>query len=216
LFNNYRNQQGVHKELIIILNNDSMNIEAYRLKAKAFTQVSVYQLPERMSLGSCLNYAVNKSRYQIVAKFDDDDYYAPRYLSEGVRELGRTGADIVGKKAHYMYLQGRKVLILRFPKDENKYVRTVAGATLLIRKLVFRKVRFGNRTLGEDVKFCRDSRARGFTIYSASKRNFVAVRRKGSRQHTWIVSDRKLLSNRRIQVIGPVNRFKGYAARWSR
>ncbi|TMV52207.1 glycosyltransferase family 2 protein [Paenibacillus mesophilus] len=212
IFNNYKNQQGINKELIIVLNHDKLVPEHYRRKANAYGSVSVYRLPEKMSLGSCLNFAVNKARYPVIAKFDDDDYYAPRYLSDSIAALAKSKADIVGKRSYYMYLEGKKVLILRFPKGANKFVRTVAGATLVIRKRVFRKVRFGNRTLGEDVKFCRDSRARGFKIYSGSSRSFVAVRRKRSLNHTWIVSDRKLLSNKQVRIIGRVTYYRNFAA----
>lgn len=212
IFNNYRNQSGINKELIIVLNNDKLVLEYYRRKAKAYGRVLVYRLPEKMSLGSCLNFAVSKAQYPVIAKFDDDDYYAPRYLTESIAALARSKADIVGKRSYYMYLEGKKVLILRFPEEANKFVRTVAGATLVFRKRVFRKVRFGNRTLGEDVKFCRDSRARGFRIFSGSRRRFVAVRRRRSLNHTWIVSDRKLLSNKHVRIIGHITYYRKYAA----
>ncbi|WP_220701169.1 MULTISPECIES: hypothetical protein [unclassified Paenibacillus] len=128
--------------------------------------------------------------------------------------LKKTNADVVGKRAHFMYLEGKKLLILRNPQAENRFVKTVAGATLVIRKRVFQKgVRFSNRSLGEDVVFCRDSVAKGFKIYSTGKYNFVAIRRKLSKGHTWTVTDNRLLSGKGVQFIRKVKNFKQYVSK---
>jgi cellulose synthase/poly-beta-1,6-N-acetylglucosamine synthase-like glycosyltransferase len=194
LLNNYHRQRWMRKELIIVLNNDKMKLENYREIAKKYKNVSVYQLPRKASLGKCLNFGVHKSRYSYVAKFDDDDYYAPTYISNSIQTLMKTNADIVGKRAHFMYLEGSKVLIFRFHKAENKFVSIIPGATLVVRRRVFNKVRFPDQNIGEDDKFCLNSRAKGFRIFSAGRFNFAAVRRKNSKNHTWIISDKELLS----------------------
>jgi hypothetical protein len=49
VFQNYRNQTGVQKELIIVLNN-RMSIDLYKKKAKQFKNVFIYQLPEKISI----------------------------------------------------------------------------------------------------------------------------------------------------------------------
>jgi len=113
LFNNYRRQRYPKKELVIILNNDKMKIDLYKKMAKKYKHVQVFKLPEKLSLGTCLNYAVKKTNYSYIAKFDDDDYYAPYYLTDNILTFIRTKADIVGKRTHFMYLQGSKMLALR-------------------------------------------------------------------------------------------------------
>lgn len=194
MFDNYHRQLWKRKELIIILNNDKMKLETYKNKAAKYKNVSVFQLPEETSLGKCLNFAVRKAKYSYIAKFDDDDYYAPSYISESIQALQKTGADIVGKRAHFMYLKGSKVLILRNHQDENKFVSIVPGATLVIRRKVFEKVLFPDQNRGEDDKFCLKSKAKGFKIFSSNKYHFAAIRRKNSQNHTWIISDKELLS----------------------
>lgn len=94
-----------------------------------------------------------------------------------------------------MYLNGKKLLLLRYAKMANKYVPIVQGATLLVKRHVFNRVRFPNRNRGESVKFCSDSRAKGFKIYAGDPYHFIAMRRKNSKDHTWIVSDSHLLAN---------------------
>ncbi len=194
VFNNYRRQRYPKKELIIIINNDKIKLNLYKEMAKKYKHVQIYHLPEQLPLGACLNYAVKKTKHSYIAKFDDDDYYAPNYLTDTLRAFRRTNADIVGKRAHFMYLRGSKMLILRFHKDENRYVSILPGATLVIKREVFRNVQFPNQSIGEDDKFCLDSEAKGYKIYSAGKYNFVAIRRKNSKNHTWIISDKKLLA----------------------
>ncbi|AJS60434.1 glycosyltransferase [Paenibacillus sp. IHBB 10380] len=195
LFNNYYRQRYPKKELIIIINKDNISIGPYKKKLKKYTHVHIYRLPEKVSLGKCLNYAVKKTKLSYIAKFDDDDYYAPNYLSENKQTFDRINADIIGKRAHFMYLQRSKILILRSHKNENQYVSALPGATLVIKRKVFRKVQFPNRSIGEDTDFCRNSKAKGYKIYSAGRYNFAAIRRKNLKSHTWVISDERILAS---------------------
>ncbi|SMF92974.1 Glycosyltransferases, probably involved in cell wall biogenesis [Paenibacillus uliginis N3/975] len=208
LFHNYNRQNYTNKELIVILNNDSLKISEYIQAAKFYKNVRIFSLPDHASLGSCLNYGVQLSKYSYIAKFDDDDYYAPDYLTDSMRLMAKTHADIVGKRAHYMYLSGKKLLLHRYYQKADQYVSMVQGATLLVKKRVFSKVHFPNQTRGECVKFCSNSLARGFKIYAGNPRHFAAIRRKNSTDHTWIVSDNDLLA-RGVKVVkaGNIRRF---------
>jgi hypothetical protein len=85
------------------------------------------------------------------------------------------------------------------------------GATLLVKRNVFQQISFPDRNRGECVKFCSDCAAQGFKIYEGNKYNFAAIRRKNSKDHTWIVSDKKLLS-KSVKVI-KVKNFKKYVTR---
>ncbi|QJD86555.1 glycosyltransferase [Cohnella herbarum] len=208
LFRNFIRQRHPKKELIIIVNNNKAPLSAYQHLAKKLRNVRVFRLPEQYSLGACLNYAIRKTKYSYIAKFDDDDYYAPYYLTGNLQAFKRTSADIIGKRAHYMYLRGSKTLILRFENDENRYVSTLPGATLVIKRKVFNKVRFPNKNVGEDDIFCKRSIKKGYKIYSAQKYNFVAIRRKNSSNHTWIIDDKKLLAlHRKIPNVRKYKKF---------
>lgn len=199
LFRNYGRQNYGKKELIVILNHKNLRTNEYLEAAKPYRNVRIYSMPDHVTLGKCLNYGVKLSRYNLIAKFDDDDYYAPGYLTESMRKLLKTDADIVGKRAHYMYLQGSNRLLLRYADKADKYVSLVQGATLLVKRRVFKRVRFPDLNRGESIGFCSDSLAKGYRIYSGSPYNFIAIRRKNSKDHTWIVSDKDLLS-RKVKV----------------
>lgn len=211
LFDNYRRQNFNPKELIVIINNNDLKINDYITAAKKHKNVRVYKIPEHRSLGFCLNFGVQLAKYSYIAKFDDDDYYATNYLTDSMETLHKSKADIVGKRAHFMYLNDKKLLLVRYSHMENKYVTNLQGATLLIKRNVFQQISFPDRNRGECVKFCSDCAAHGFKIYAGNKYNFAAIRRKNSKDHTWIVSDKKLLS-KSVKVI-KVKNFKKYVTR---
>ncbi|AIQ11089.1 glycosyltransferase [Paenibacillus durus] len=211
IINNYIRQRHPRKELIIIVNNDKIPLAPYQRLAKKHKNIQVFRVPGHQSLGACLNYAVRKAKNSYIAKFDDDDYYAPYYLTDSLQAFKRTKADIIGKRAHYMYLRGSKTLILRFPQDENRPATKLPGATLVIKRDVLNKVRFPNQSVGEDDLFCVRSKRKGYKVYSAGRFNFVAIRRKNSSNHTWIISDKELIAHHR--TIPNVKNYKRFAQR---
>lgn len=193
IIGNYLHQRYKRKELIIVINKDSMDLKEWREKVVMFPDVTVYQLPERVSLGQCLNCGICKAKYPLIAKFDHDDYYSPYYLREQVKALLRTGSSVVGKHACLVYLDASNKLIIRSPHEKKKFVSFVQGGTILFRRSILKHVRFSDITLGEDVRFLRDCAKHGYTIYSTSPYNYVYVRRKNKSTHTWQVSDKRFL-----------------------
>lgn len=195
---NYTQQKWNKKELIIVLNWNKDDLLEWSNLAKNYPNVSVYQLDQSHSLGACLNYAISKCKHPFVAKFDDDDYYAPLYLSGMYRAFARSGASVVGKRSYYTYIQKRRLLIERFPNHQNQSVQRVAGATLTMRKSIFKHLSFDNVSFGEDVRFLNACRRKGLRIYSNNKYNYVCIRRQQRKYHTWHPSDRQLMRGSKI------------------
>lgn len=211
LFDNYIRQRHSKKELIVIVNDNKIPLALYQRLARKMGNIKIFRIPEHVSLGVCLNLAVRKAKFSYIAKFDDDDYYAPYYLTDSLQALIRTKADIVGKRAHYMYLRGSKTLLLRFAQDENRPVTILPGATLVFKRNVFDKVQFPNRSVGEDDLFCERSKKKGYKVYSAGKYNFIAIRRKNSANHTWIISDKELIAHNK--TVPNVHNYKKFVQR---
>jgi glycosyltransferase involved in cell wall biosynthesis len=193
LLRNFRRQRYKVKELIIVINKNSMKLSKYRRKVASLGNIKVYKLPEKSSLGRCLNLGIEKAKYPIIAKFDDDDYYAPNYLMEQVGALHSTGAGIVGKTAHLKFFEGKRLLVIVKPSNKNKFVKYVAGGTLLFKRKLQKRIRFAPLTIGEDVNFMRRSRAKGYKLYATSPYNFVGIRRKNKQSHTWKASDKAVM-----------------------
>lgn len=195
VFENYKNQAWSEKELIIILNKDDIDINKWKKKANDVPNIFIYQLREKLSLGQCLNFAVDQAKHDYIAIFDDDDYYAPLYVTHMMLEFEYTEADIIGKKTHYVYFENFKALYLRFPNHENRYVNWVCGGKKIVKRKVFDHVKFRNISKNEDVRFCEDCLKHGFKIYSTDRYDLVYVRSKSLDHHTWKISDKGLIKS---------------------
>ena len=195
ILNNYLRQDFSPKELIIIINNNAINLEHWRRQAVQYPNVKVLRIDEKIGQGACLNYAANQAVFDYVAKFDDDDYYAPAYLSNAVAALENSGAGVVGKASWFLYFEGSRTLALFAPCRENSFVDKVTGATMLIRKDVVQRIRFRNLNAGEDVQFCRDCVNNNIRIYSTDRYNFVGIRRLNIGSHTWQDSESRILQD---------------------
>lgn len=193
VFDNYTRQLYTSKEMIIVLNDNNMNLQKWRNEAKKHKNIMVYQLDEKVSAGNCLNFAVSKAKYDIIAKFDDDDYYGPKYLLGIVEAFQLTNADVVGKATSFVYFKKSKTLAIRHPKKENKYVFHMDGPTMSIRKHVFDKIKFRNISKEVDAYFSKDCITNGYKIYSTDRFHHVYIRQESPNDHCWKISDEEHL-----------------------
>lgn len=162
--------------------------------------VTTIAADSELTLGECLNLAVEASTGEVLAKMDDDDFYAPRYLADLLDALVYSGADIVGKQAHYMYVESQDVTLHRFAHREHRYTDFVMGPTITGYRRVFDQIPFQRRNTGEDSSFLAAALEAGFTIYSADRFNFV--QRRGTDGHTWQVSDANVLATGSVVMFG--------------
>jgi len=192
ILDNYLRQIYSPRELIIVVNSESINIDEWRRRTEGHYDISILQLGSNQTLGECLNYGIDHSRYDYVAKCDDDDYYAPKYLSDLMPLFASTGAQIVGKCSMFVYFAGSQTLAIALPGNENMPVAGVAGATMIISKQVFSQVRFTVTSFGEDSLFLQECVTRGIPIFSGDRFNFVCIRSNPD-QHTWQVDETEYL-----------------------
>jgi len=199
IFANYDRQEYEDKELIIILNNDRLNLGEWREKVKSHPDVTVYQIDEKETLGVCLNYGIEKAKFNYISKFDDDNYYGPAFLEDLMNAFEYTDADIVGKCAGYIYFENGDILALYGEAREHCYTHFVLGSAIIIKREVFDRVPWPtDRIWGSDTEFLRQSVKNGFKIYSADRFNYVYVRRSSQENHTWKVKDEEQLALCRI------------------
>jgi len=200
IFDNYDRQEYEDKQLIVILNRDDMDIQQWRAKAREYKNVKIYRVSEKHRLGKCLNYGIRKAKYDILAKFDDDDYYAPHYLTEAMEALSNKRVSVVGKYTSFVYFEEKNALMLYRKGGEKKYRRKVKGGTLVFRRSVWEKVKFDeDRANGCDVKFLRTCKNKRIRVYSVSRYNYVCVRRKDISTHTQKTGTKKYM--RRCEMI---------------
>lgn len=211
ILGNFLRQDFTPKELIIIINNNAIDIGLWRRQTAEYPQVKVFRVDEKIGQGLCLNYAADQASYDYVAKFDDDDYYSPAYLSDTVAALENSGAGLAGKASWFLYFEGSGTLALFAPGHENAFVDKVTGATMLIRKNVLQQIRFRNLDAGEDVEFCRDCIRNNVRIYAADRYNFVGIRRLNIESHTWQDSEERILED--CVIIARTSDYRSAASR---
>jgi hypothetical protein len=154
-----------------------------------------------VSLGACLNRLVDAAEGDVVAKMDDDDLYGSHYLRDQLDALGWSGADVVGKQAHHMYLEAHDVTVVRFPEREHRFTDFVMGPTLMTGRDVARAYPFADVGRGEDTDLLRRLIADKARVYSCDRFGFIQTR-SATRSHTWEASSAELLANSRVVAFG--------------
>ncbi|MGW9405398.1 glycosyltransferase family protein [Arthrobacter sp. NPDC055585] len=203
VFGTIGSQEGVETELILATHGFHLPADQLRSLQAEFgvDNVSVLERPRSVSLGRCLNDCVTASSGQVLSKMDDDDFYSPRYLVDALHALTYSKADIVGKQAHYVFLDQANTAVLRYADREHRYTTSVMGPTITGGRDTFENVNFQDLSLGEDTTFLRDVVREGGRIYSADRFNYFQYR--GSADHTWKISDAKIMASGRVVFFGP-------------
>ena len=180
MINNFLRQEFNDKELIIVINNDKINIEYIYKYINKELNIFVYKLPEKTALGTCLNFGVNKSNYNIIAKFDDDDY-------------------VLGKQKTYYYLEQYKKLILKRVATENAYSQNLMGSTICFKRKVFDNIKFKDISIREDYNFNSECLKYGYMLYSTSSYNHLVFKHADINKHTF-KSNINTLINKCIEI----------------
>jgi len=208
ILKNYHSQLYPKKELIIIINKNSIDLDDWLEKTKSYKDIRIYKIDEEKTLGECLNYGVEMSSYEYISKFDDDNYYAPNFITDLVTAAGYSKADIIGKMSFFIYFEESKTLAINFYNRENRFVDFLSGSAILIDKRVFDSIQFPHISRGEDTRFLNQCKEKGFKLYSADKYNYVCVRRGNMEDHTWKITERDLI--KQCKVIGNFDDYKPY------
>lgn len=209
ILDNFNRQIFKEKELIIIINNNRINDINWKNKISEYVNIRIFRLDENISLGNCLNFAVQKSIYPIIARFDDDDYYGSKYLSDSIKSFDNRNTKLVGKHTIYVYFIKEKVLALKDIGHENQLLYFLNGATMVFKKEIFKNVQFRDISVNEDVFFCKDCVKNGIMPYSGNKYHFVYLRHPSTNNHTWKISNEQLMK-RYCSFVGNVDDFKPY------
>ncbi|CAM3895560.1 glycosyltransferase [Mesobacillus zeae] len=208
IIRNFENQDIEEKELVLVLHGFTDNASDGVVDNPL---IKLLYSPKEESLGTCLNEAIRHAKYNIIAKFDDDDYYGPRYLSEALKTMEEKDADIIGKQSLFIYFMEDQLLSLLFPGKENKFIQsqsdTLAGSTLIFKKTVAERVKFQPVSLGEDTAFLDNCKKLGIRMYASTPNHYVYIRY--PHPHHTSDSDNRRLKNHCFPLI-QTNCFHDY------
>ena len=87
LYECFISQTYPQKELLVL--DDSQEPSPFFTHLKD-PQVHYTHISKKMTIGEKRNYLLNKAQGEIIAHFDDDDFYAPSYLDFMTHNLGNT------------------------------------------------------------------------------------------------------------------------------
>lgn len=192
IFDNYRRLNYPNKELIIVLNGSGMDIGDYIALSKDFKDVRIFSLDKNSTLGDCLNFGIEKSKFDFIAKMDDDDFYGSNYLIDMMNIFRVKDTQVVGKMSSFVYFADTKELFIRDFLNQNRYVNLILGSTIIMKKFVYKSVPFRRVNIAEDLYFYQDCIKKGFKIFAGDRYNYVCVRHKNLDDHTWKINSRDL------------------------
>lgn len=149
----FMRQDYPHRELVVV-DDGADSVEDLM---PADERVRYFRLDARRSVGEKRNYACEQARGEIIAHWDDDDWYAPRRLGYQVAELLAGGADACGVSVLYFYDPARGLAWkYTYPARQRTWM---AGSSLCYTRAFWESNRFEQINVGEDARFVWKNRA---------------------------------------------------------
>jgi glycosyl transferase family 1/uncharacterized protein DUF3880 len=189
LLDNFRRQRDVTADLIVLTNSEQFDRAEVDQRVASVAGARAIHLDAMLTMGECLNAGLAATGARFVAKFDDDDHYGDHYLHDSLLVHRYVDAAIVGKKTFFAYLEGSDETVLRFPGSEFTPANRVSGSTIVIDRNLLPDARFAPLNVGEDIDLCERALERGLVVFSSDRFNYVAVRRRDPRTHSWTIDE---------------------------
>ncbi len=204
IFANYRRQNYPNKELIIVLNNNQFEVTKWLSYSQNYPNAQIHYFDRPVSLGESLNYGISRATGAYIARFDDDDYYGPEYLTDMLTYFKCTEAAVVGKTCQFVFFTGTNQLFVDRcgagfdPRSAlvnfvpwYRYIDSLTGAGQVVKREVFGQIAYPHQTIAEDRHFSRLCVQQGIRQYAADPFNYVTIRNVNAQSHTWHVDDKE-------------------------
>lgn len=140
-------QDYARKELII-LDDGTDSIEDLVPLAK---NVHYYRFDQKITLGAKLNLACTYAAGDILAHWDDDDWYADHRLSYQVAAMQQKGVKLCGiNQLLYLDLRTQDAYLYAYPPNQKVWL---SGSSLCYTKDLWERIRFVDTNIGMDGLF---------------------------------------------------------------
>jgi glycosyltransferase involved in cell wall biosynthesis len=180
----FLSQDYPNKELIIVDDGD----DKIGGLVEGIPGVSYAPLSRRASIGAKRNLACEMARGEIIAHWDDDDWYGPNRLRYQIMPILRGEADITGlRNAFVMELPEGGFWTTTEFLHQKMFLGDVHGGTLMLRKdLITEGLRYPDASLAEDAYFLRTATDRGKRLIRLPNAGvFVYVRHGNNAWRDW-------------------------------
>lgn len=205
-------ESQTHPDLELVVLDDSDQPSAF-FTACTDPRVRYIHRTGRMNIGAKRNALAEFATGDVLVHFDDDDYYAPKYVEFMLSKLGSQDmAKLVGFFAysqthdmlaywdlasvfafHFKVESGAPVSMMNFtdvPREERDRWMALNlfgyGFSMVYRKRVFEKVQFKELTHGEDAQFVLDADAAGMQVNLLHDDQGIAVVLRHAADHSII------------------------------
>ncbi len=177
-------QDYPNRELIVVDDGDA----AIGDLVESAPGVRYVRLQRRLSIGAKRNLACELARGEIIAHWDDDDWYAPDRLRYQVVPIIDNRADITGLENSFILdLSGGDFWTTHPELHKRMFVGDVHGGTLIYRKeILARGLRYPEVNIAEDAFLLRRAIGNGKRLLKlANPGVFVYVRHGGNAWSDW-------------------------------
>jgi len=124
-------------------------------------QIRYLRHHRRQPIGVKRNLACEETQGDIIAHWDDDDWYAPQRLRRQIEALVATQADLCGlDRVLFLDAGARRAWEYVYPPGGTPWIY---GATLCYRKSLWHKSPFPQINIGEDTRFVANARGARIT-----------------------------------------------------
>ncbi|MEU2940464.1 glycosyl transferase family 2 [Nocardiopsis alba] len=132
-------QRGVALETVLTLHGFPADLPEVASAIDAYREtglpIVVHEASAERIFGSVLNDSVARASGDLIAKWDDDDWYGPEHLADLVLARTYSGAELVGTGQDFVYLQEVDLMVWRSRESETA-TRFIAGGTILTDRVV--------------------------------------------------------------------------------
>lgn len=128
------------------------------------SRIRYVRLRQKMKLGAKRNFACNEALGEVIAHWDDDDWYAPHRLTAQVKLLQHHNAEVCGSPELFFYdVDQRLAWLYAYPNNAKPWF---AGQSLCYRKTFWEQNRFAQIDIGEDACFMWTARPKRLAVVS--------------------------------------------------
>jgi O-antigen biosynthesis protein len=170
-------QDYPNRELIVVDDGEDAVVDV----VSGVPGVRYFRLRTRKSIGAKRNVACQQAQGEIIAHWDDDDWYSPERLGYQVAPILTDQADLTGlDNAFVLEPAAGRFWTTRQDIHNQMFVGNVHGGTLVFRKRLFSEgLRYPELNLAEDASLLRRAMKRGKRLVRLSNPGVFVYMRHG-------------------------------------
>ena len=187
ILNQALSQKYATKEIILGLHGFSRDdvVRADPGAADFLDRVVIRELDAGLVLGEVLGHLSEAAAGDLLTKMDDDDLYTHDHIGDLVAARNYSGADLVGCKAEFVYLEEQGKTIQRRPNSE-RFGASVTGGSIMLSQDALRHAGGWSPVRTAEDRLLQEGVLRaGGRIYRSHGTNYLMSRGDGARGHTF-------------------------------